>query len=236
MTHEQFLLKVRDAVAASQPKDVADRLRAVKLTYGIGNGTYRGVCYYQSWQNGTLTDFIEVAASGEESPLQLAGTTVHELGHVLAGPEGGHQRPWADACGVLGLRRARAAGQSYLWADFAPALRFALVALSTPKDGQPLFHVTGNGMGKFVGLPPLRIRPCPLGTGTRGGRSRGKGSGSRLRLYHCGCTPPVKVRAATDTLQATCKVCGQDFVRQASTKQTGAGAQATAPAPSEVQA
>lgn len=39
--------------------------------------------------------------------------------------------------------------------------------------------------------------------------------GSRLRLYECGCTPrPVKLRVASDDLDATCNVCGQKFERQ----------------------
>ncbi|HJT55778.1 MAG TPA: SprT-like domain-containing protein [Ktedonobacteraceae bacterium] len=31
--------------------------------------------------------------------------------------------------------------------------------------------------------------------------------GSRLRLYQCGCEPPVKVRVASDRFQARCLVC-----------------------------
>ena len=37
--------------------------------------------------------------------------------------------------------------------------------------------------------------------------------GSRLRLYECGCQPPVKVRVAHDTFQARCLTCGGVFVQ-----------------------
>src|SRR6266702_3979850 len=35
--------------------------------------------------------------------------------------------------------------------------------------------------------------------------------GSRLRLYHCQCASPVKVRVASDAFQARCVVCGGLF-------------------------
>jgi len=36
-------------------------------------------------------------------------------------------------------------------------------------------------------------------------------AGSRLRLYHCDCEPPVKIRAASDVLQARCLFCNSMF-------------------------
>ena len=35
--------------------------------------------------------------------------------------------------------------------------------------------------------------------------------GSRLRLYQCSCEKPVKVRVASDTFQAQCLVCDEEF-------------------------
>src|SRR6266487_2472352 len=35
--------------------------------------------------------------------------------------------------------------------------------------------------------------------------------GSRLRLFECGCEPPVKVRAARDDLRVMCLECEQEF-------------------------
>lgn len=82
--------------------------------------------------------------------------------------------------------------------------------LPHPSDGRPQFY-----RGALVTLPKAP-RPCPLGTGTRGGRSRGAGSGSRLRLWVCGCpdgTPGRKVRVATDEWDATCNRCGTRYER-----------------------
>src|SRR5436305_878844 len=119
MKHEDFIRKVRDIVAAHMgDAAVRDRLLAAKLVYGIGNGSYRGICYYQAWKNGhpAAAELVEIAASGEESPVQLAGTTIHELAHVLAGSKAGHGREWLKACEFLGLRKAKAAGTRYTMA------------------------------------------------------------------------------------------------------------------------
>src|SRR5262245_31277385 len=89
VTHETFIHAVRDAVLPRlRPADRA-RLGETKLTYGAGSGAYRGICIYDAWTNGSAHAFIEIAASGEESPVQLAGTTLHELGHALAGSTAG---------------------------------------------------------------------------------------------------------------------------------------------------
>jgi hypothetical protein len=42
-------------------------------------------------------DVIEIAATAQESWVQLAGTVVHELGHVLAGWNAGHGKDWKAA-------------------------------------------------------------------------------------------------------------------------------------------
>ncbi|GCE05600.1 hypothetical protein [Dictyobacter aurantiacus] len=38
-----------------------------------------------------------------------------------------------------------------------------------------------------------------------------KTPGSRLRLYECTCDPPIKVRVASDELDASCNRCGASF-------------------------
>lgn len=40
-----------------------------------------------------------------------------------------------------------------------------------------------------------------------------KAKGSRLRLWECGCEPPVKVRVARDDFNAFCGDCGEQFQR-----------------------
>src|SRR5262249_49785864 len=154
------------------------RLADAKLVYGTGHAMgARGVTFYGAWANGTPGhDLLEVCAAGEETTVQVAGTTIHELGHCLAGKTAGHGAGWKGACKRLGLEHAEAAGQTYAAEHFAAGVWAAITALPTPDDGRPTFANRGPGPG-IVALPVIP-RPCPLGVGTRGGRSRGAGSGS----------------------------------------------------------
>lgn len=211
-THEQFVQRVRDLVLdhAELTDDEAHRLRHTKLVYGVGNGAYRGICHYEAWENGVgRVDVVEIAATAEESWVQLAGTTVHELAHVLT--RGGHDRAWKDAAVRLGfVKRPEAAGQRYWLAMIRPQIRQAIYRLAQEiGDGSPAFATFG-GFGIVV-----KVRPCSAGTGVKGGRSRGKGSGSRMRLYECECSPkPFKVRVASDDFAAHCDACGAAFTRK----------------------
>lgn len=216
-THEDFIHAVRRIVAPRVADEAARaRLLAAKLVYGGGQNGIRGLCYYGAWSNGDAQDFIEVAAISQESLVQIAGTTIHELGHCLAGHGHGHGAGWKAACKVLGLLKVEAAGQSYAPENFDPMVWEAIEALPKPEEGAPSFK-SGAAAGVFR-LPRAR-KACPLGVGTRGGRSRGKGSGSRMRLYHCSCpegTPGRKIRSATDELDVTCNRCGSKYELQAS--------------------
>ena len=216
-THETFIHSIRDAALAYAVEHGLDtasaaKLRAAKLVYGYGGGSYRGICVFGAWtHDDTKLEFVEIAASAEESDVQLAGTTVHELGHVLAGWNAGHGSDWRVACSRLGLLMAQASGQAYAPDHFAPTLWAAITLAPWPGDGRPRASLAPAGA--FV--PMSRPKgACPMGQGTRGGTSRGKGSGSRLRLYHCECLPPVKVRVASDDFQATCNRCAGAFTRQ----------------------
>lgn len=227
---------------ASISTEQADRLAHTKLLYGVGDGTYRGVTVFNAWHHGTdptnpdnannvnnvndasdasntqghgaaRADIVEVAATGQESWVQLAGTVIHELGHVLAGHAAGHGTGWKDAAVALGFtKRPAAAGQVYHLSMIQPAVRHAVYELAQRiGDGRPEFQTMLMPSAPASGLVP---RPCSAGVGTRGGVSRGKGSGSRLRLWECTCTPkPVKVRVASDDFQATCDRCGTAFTR-----------------------
>lgn len=201
MTHEQFVHEVA-SLGIGLLKDDQDigQARKAKLTYGAGMAGLRGVTYFDKWLNSKTEQahFVEICAHGEESPVQLAGTTLHELGHVIAGTKAGHGKEWTAACRRLGLRRIRAAGADYSMAMFVPSIREKINALILRlNDGRP-----NNPTG-------LRGRPCSMGIGTRGGKSRGVGSGSRLRKYTCQCGQIL--RASTDTLDATHNVCGTLF-------------------------
>lgn len=207
MEHEAFIHAVADLAVERLPE--AERgACACKLVYGSGHGsrgTLRGVTIFRSWKNGVPGELplVEVCALAEEGAVQLAGTTIHEMGHVLAGPGAGHGKVWKQACQRLGLRAARAAGMRYTLAALAPEIRERVAEMAI-KDGRPL---TG---ALPVGTLP---RPCSHGTGSRGGTSRGKGSGSRLRKWVCECPKPVIVRVASDDFHAHCDACGAAFKR-----------------------
>lgn len=214
-THERFVHGVRDLILSSAQLSGPERdlLAHTKLVYGTGmGGSYRGVTCYGAWRNGRNggpreVPVVEIAAIAEESWLQLAGTTLHELAHVLAYGHG-HDVTWKELCVRLGFtRRPDAAGQVYTWDLFRPGLAWDVARMArVMADGRPSFWAGGTGR-------TLAPRPCGAGVGTRGGKSRGAGSGSRLRLWECSCEPPVKVRVASDDFQATCKRCGEPFTR-----------------------
>lgn len=211
MTHEEFIQAVRRTVlefsAGTLDAEQIEKLQTTKLVYGLGEPGLRGVTWYNKWEHTKGGDIIEICAFGEESWVQLAGTTIHELGHVLAGHGAGHDKGWKDACRKLGLRRVHAAGTVYMLANFHPFIRNRLALMDKPKDGKPV--VLGAGLGTLLGITFPKARICTQGIGTRGGKSRGAGSGSRLRKYVCGHGQII--RASTDSLDVTCNVCHTAF-------------------------
>ncbi len=76
ITHEQFIHAVRDiAVRRLQEQERIAALDA-KLVYGAGSRRTRGVTYFGAWKNGHDHAFAEICAFGEDSPVQVAGTTL----------------------------------------------------------------------------------------------------------------------------------------------------------------
>lgn len=180
--HETYIAGVRDIAIthATLTDEERERLNNCQLLYGMGGGSYRGMTAYNTWNEEHAT--VEIAASGEESWLQLAGTTIHEYGHVLAGQGAGHSSEWKNAAERLGLRRAMASGMRYSLAALAPDVREAVERLARSiSDGNPSFM--RNAAFRPAGSA---MRVCTAGHGTRGGTSRGVGSGSRLRKVECG--------------------------------------------------
>lgn len=210
-THEAYIHAVREIAAARIPKAERAPLYSIKLVYGSGRIGTRGTTFFGCWKNGHPTDahpFVEVCAFGEESPVQVAGTTIHELAHVLAGPGAGHGPDWHAACARLGLCKVQAAGTDYAEGCFDAEVWKAISALPKPEDGRPT-GATGLS-GAAVGLPmQLKLRPCGAGIGTRGGKSHGIGSGSRLRKFACPCG--VIARVARDDFMAVCTLCDKPF-------------------------
>jgi hypothetical protein len=220
LTHEQYVQNVRTlavqrALELGQlTEDEATELLHTKLVYGVGQSGVRGTCYFGTWTNGIgQVDTVEIAAAGQENWVQLAGTTLHELGHVLAGHSAGHTKAWQDACVRLGFtKRPQAAGQSYSLALLSYSIRTqASQWARLVVDGNPAFRgaASGSWLATLLGGTNAKPRPCSAGIGTRGGTSRGAGSGSRMRLYVC--QHGQKLRAATDELDVTCNVCSSRF-------------------------
>jgi len=217
ITHEAFIARVAELAISrlARPED-RERLRAIKLTYGAGPDGVRGITYYKRWTGQGSQEpvpFVGINAMCQEDPIQLAGTTIHELGHVLAPIGAGHDKQWHDACSELGLRRIKAAGTRYTRAMFDPWLRDAIARLQTPTDGQPVANLLlGNHPGGLQAL--LKLKACTAGIGTRGGKSRGAGSGSRLLKFQCeglGHAPSIVRASAGANFNATCNHCNTLF-------------------------
>lgn len=211
LTHEQFVQQVAAIACSRLSSTDANVCQSVKLTYGAGPDGVRGVTYYNRWGKAdSKVPFVAINALHQVSLVQLAGTTIHELGHVLAGWEAGHGKDWKAACEKLGLRRIQAAGTEYKWAMFDKDIRAFIASLPKPSDGEPqsLF-----GSDFKIGARKTGPKPCTAGIGTHGGKSRGVGSGSRLRLFMCDCPTPIRVRVARDEFDCTCNTCNSLFHR-----------------------
>ncbi len=181
MLHEDYIKAVVDLASARLCDKDRAALHGVKVAYGAGAPGRRGVTFYDKWSNGddTPVPFVEVCAFGEESTVQLVGTTLHELGHVLAGHGAGHGAGWKAACERLGIKGVKAAGTVYSWDMLETALCARIRALPVPDDGAPVEPMVTR-LGRTV-----TVRPCGAGFGVRGGTSRGTGSGSRLVKVEC---------------------------------------------------
>lgn len=204
-THEEYIQCVAEIAIARLNAEDRAKAREIKLVYGAGPNGVRGVTYFKKWSKGEEEiPFVEISAFNQSSAVQLAGTTIHELGHVLAGWEAAHGKLWKASCEALGLRRILAAGTDYKWSMFAPDIRAAIALLPQPKDGKPknLLSLAGAPVGAHKAF-----KGCQAGWGTKGGKSRGTGSGSRLHLFECECVPVVKVRKAGTEFDATCNCC-----------------------------
>lgn len=200
-THEDYIHGVYEA-ARKMVSGYPDKLAAIdniKLVYGLGSMKgARGVTYYQGWKGGPASTSkgkagnpstipydscpaVEICAFGQSDWTQVAGTTIHELGHVIAGYTAGHGHEWKEACELLGLRKPKAAGMKYHVASFDPKLRALITALPKPQDGSPI------GVMSALGIPmPIKPKACGAAIGVKGGKSRGVGSGSRLVKCSCG--------------------------------------------------
>ena len=102
--HEAFISDVAALAIANLPTSDREKCDA-RIVYGVGRLGVRGTTFYDTWSNGDgqKIPIVEVCALHEESLVQVAGTTVHEIGHVLAGIGTGHGKDWKIACDRLVL-------------------------------------------------------------------------------------------------------------------------------------
>lgn len=220
-SHEDY---IRDVAAfavthADLNPSERDMLAGIKLVYGSGPTGTRGVTFFNRWKGAGCDEarpFVEVSAFGQESVVQLTGTTLHELGHVLGGWQAGHGKLWHEACERLGLLKMLAGGTDYTWEEnFAPWIADYARSIEQPNEGAPVRDLMSAKPIGAIGFSPLTmakaIKGCQAGIGTRGGTSRGVGSGSRLRLFECDCQKPIKVRLAADDFDAIHNPCGKAF-------------------------
>lgn len=214
-THEQFVQRVADIACSKLSSTDAATCKNIKLAYGAGPDGVRGVTYYNRWGKADAkAPFVAINALHQISLVQLAGTTIHELGHVLAGWEAGHGPDWKAACEKLGLRKIKAAGTNYMWSMFDKDIRAAIATMPKPDDGEPVDLYAIGLPNQKTGTRMAAPKPCTAAIGVRGGKSRGVGSGSRLRLFVCECVPsPIKVRVARDEFDCTCNTCNTLFKR-----------------------
>jgi hypothetical protein len=188
-THESYIAEIVNFSKSRLTDAERQLIDDAKIVYGAGGSRTRGVTYYNKWQNDGGPEcphsFVEICAFGESDPTQIAGTTLHELAHVIAGYGAGHGPDWRSACSRVGLRRALAAGQFHCLANMTPDVRNFVAGLDRPGDGEPLVSRL-NGLVPTGGFSATRPRPCGAAIGVRGGTSRGVGSGSRLKKVSCG--------------------------------------------------
>jgi len=88
---------------------------------------------------------------------------------------------------------------------------FSQAARRVGLDGPPTATVVGEKLRpvlagfveRYGSYPHAAIRPVPKPK-----------VGSRLRLYECACSPPFKVRIASDVFSARCLRCHEVFVKK----------------------
>src|SRR3990167_9120627 len=102
----------------------------------------------------SLTE-TKITVKQTQSALQLAGTVIHELGHILVGPAEKHSVTWIAGVKALGLTH-RELAQHYVPEDFSPAIRLAIARaiIQFTKDNPHL--VVANAVVRWPdGLVPL---------------------------------------------------------------------------------
>ena len=119
--------------------------------------------------------------------VDVLGILLHELIHAAVGVEHKHGKKFSQAARKVGLIRPWKA--TTVGTTLRPVLERFVVLLG------PYPHAA-------IKLKAIQLEASDVA------ESR---PGSRLRLYECNCQPPVKVRVASDRLQARCLRCNNLF-------------------------
>lgn len=118
--------------------------------------------------------------------VEVLGVLLHELIHAAVGVEYKHGKKFSQAARKVGLVRPWKA--TTVGVTLRPVLEWFVALYGT--------------------YPHAAIQLKPIQRESSVAEER---PGSRLRLYECGCHPPVKVRVASDHLQARCLRCDNLF-------------------------
>lgn len=152
---ESFAKAIKDTVVsqiAPLERFSAVRLKNATLVYNDWLCTrYRGLT------TETKTETI-IQIKQTESAIQLAGTVIHELAHVMVRANEKHSLTWVEACKALGLIH-RELTQSYIPSDFDPVIRQAIARaiIQFTKDNPELL-VDPNSLIKW----PAGLQPIPF--------------------------------------------------------------------------
>lgn len=117
---EDFANCIKDAVVAKiahQERFGSIRLRSTTLR--VNDFLHPNLRGYANERDG-----MQVRQT--QSALQLAGTVIHEMGHMLVGTAQQHNKNWIEACAALGLSAKEF--QDYAPSDFSPDVLAAIEA------------------------------------------------------------------------------------------------------------
>lgn len=165
------------------------RSHEFRIFYSYGDSeNLRGVTRFGVWSSDgeKSGEVVEVFGAAQECLLQVAGTTIHEVAHVLAGLAAGHGKSWKGECEKLGLTGGvKAVGTVYAPEMFDRKILKAIQALPAPVEGGPVKRGRSVQAPFYAVVPGFQPGPCRSSRGAKGGKSSGRGSGSRMLKCVC---------------------------------------------------
>ncbi len=146
---EDYASMIRDAIV--DHVRLAEKFSAIRLR----NTSLRYDDFLHSGLRGRAHNNGVIEIVQRESALQLAGTILHELAHILVGVSANHNEDWQEACHAVGLRYCQAAAQAYIPEHFEPAILAAIdAAIARFRNTHPTLFVSEDVP---IPLPPGRV-------------------------------------------------------------------------------